>query len=341
MTDLTFLNEFGLTDIQIEIYDYILNNKFGTINKIKSILNYSYTQVRNNLNALVDKKLISSSLEEKERVFYRINPKSALTEILELKNKTLLKKIDNLDDDIKSKESFRGVCVKEISFYHHSDYNIALENLINLIINATKRIVFSSVPPTLLDKLKHGLHESFMKGVEIKIFYSQLDFEGLTNYFELVTDILKNVKFTIIETEEKTCRNIRFNDLIVNEGMILIDEGYFNSVLFLDDVMFHFNGFFSSIVLNQANNMLEFKSAVKSVEINPESMQNILEIIKEVPSLKTRDLSEKSKIGGSKLRKILEFLINQDIVEEKIIKDDKAGRPCKIYLIKNEHSTLE
>ncbi|MFX0073568.1 MAG: hypothetical protein ACFFAO_21025 [Candidatus Hermodarchaeota archaeon] len=67
----------------------------------------------------------------------------------------------------------------------------------------------------------------------------------------------------------------------------------------------------------------------------------MLDVLDENNSIKTRDLSEKSKIGGTKLRKILEYLINQGIVEEKIIKDDKAGRSRKEYLLKTEELGLE
>ena len=56
-----FLNEIGLTDIQIKIYNYLLTHKFGTINDIKRDLNYSYTQVHHNLMILEEIGLIESS----------------------------------------------------------------------------------------------------------------------------------------------------------------------------------------------------------------------------------------------------------------------------------------
>ncbi|MFX0073388.1 MAG: TrmB family transcriptional regulator sugar-binding domain-containing protein, partial [Candidatus Hermodarchaeota archaeon] len=238
MIDFTFLNELGLTDIQIKIYDYILNNKFGTTNKIKSVLNYSYTQVRNNLNVLVDKKLISSSLEEKERVYYRINPKYALNEILDAKNKDILKKIEKLNEDLEARESIRGVCIKEISFYQHSDFRIGVENLISLIDNATNEIILTSIPPNLLELLKGSFHDAFMRGVKLNLYYSNRDFDKISNYFDIITEILKNTQILIIEKDQKTCRNIRFNDMVVNEGLIVIDEGFFNSISFIDDTIF-------------------------------------------------------------------------------------------------------
>jgi hypothetical protein len=51
--------------------------------------------------------------------------------------------------------------------------------------------------------------------------------------------------------------------------------------------------------------------------------------------IKTRDLSSKSKIGGAKLREILEFLVNQGIIEEFVVRDNKAGRPKREYSIIN------
>jgi len=42
-----------------------------------------------------------------------------------------------------------------------------------------------------------------------------------------------------------------------------------------------------------------------------------------------------SKIGGAKLREILDFLINQGILQEIVIKDDKAGRPKREYSLMN------
>ncbi|MHA2474472.1 MAG: helix-turn-helix domain-containing protein, partial [Promethearchaeota archaeon] len=49
------LNEIDFSEIQINIYRYLLNNKYGTINDIKNELNYSYAQVYNALLYLEEK----------------------------------------------------------------------------------------------------------------------------------------------------------------------------------------------------------------------------------------------------------------------------------------------
>ena len=46
----------GFSDIQINIYKYLLIHKYGTINDIKNELNYSYTQVYHNLQFLEESK---------------------------------------------------------------------------------------------------------------------------------------------------------------------------------------------------------------------------------------------------------------------------------------------
>ena len=79
-----FLNEIGLTDIQIKIYNYLLTHKFGTINNIKRELNYSYTQVHHNLMILEEIGLIESS-DSNPRIYLKINPKIALTELINKK----------------------------------------------------------------------------------------------------------------------------------------------------------------------------------------------------------------------------------------------------------------
>ena len=82
-------------------------------------------------------------------------------------------------------------------------------------------------------------------------------------------------------------------------------------------------------------NMLNTKRLIKSIEITPKIVQNILNVIQDHNAVKTRDLSIRSKIGGAKLREILNLLINQGLIQEEIIKDDKAGRPKRVYSVVN------
>jgi sugar-specific transcriptional regulator TrmB len=331
MHNLTFLNEFGLSDVQIRIYDYLLNNRFGNINQIREEINHSYAVIRDNLRHLENKGLITSS-DGKPKLYFRSNPKLALTEILKQKNNKILEEIDKLDENVQALESMKGVCTRNITFYHHSDIIIGLEHLYDLIDLAEKEIVLSSLPPSLLKKLERALNRAFLKGIKIKLYFSKLDFELIDNYFGLITDILKDIKIEVIENNEKTCRFVRFNDLIVNEGVILVDY-YFNSVLFVDDSYFHFNGFFMPDMAMSVKKMFDAKTCIKSVEITPDPIQGILDIIKNQEKVKTRELSIKSKLSGARVREILEFLINEGLIKEEIIKSEKAGRPKYLYSI--------
>lgn len=330
MYNLGFLQEFGLSDIQIRIYEYLLQNRFGSIESIKRDLNYSYAQVRDNLNYLEKEKLITSS-EGKPKNYFRVNPKIALTEKLKKKTNKILDKIEKLEEDIIVEESKQGICTRNISFYHHSDITIGLENIYELIDKAEEQIILSSLPPSLLKKLERALYKAFLKGIKVRIHFSKLDFDSIDNYFGYVTDILKNIGAEIIETSEKTCRLIRFNDLIVNEGIILIDY-YFNSVLFVEDAYFHFNGFYMPNMTESVINMLEAKTVIKSVEINPDPIQSVMDLISSKSEIKTRDLGIQTKLAGNKLRDILQYLIREKLIKEDIIHGE-VGRPKRVYSI--------
>lgn len=330
MYDLGFLQEFGFSDIQIRIYEYLLKNRFGAIESIKRELNYSYTQVRDNLNYLEKEKLIASS-EGKPKNYFRVNPKIALTEKLKRKANKISEKIEKLEEEITIEESKVGICERNITFYHHSDITIGLDYIYEIIDKAEEQIILSSLPPTLLKKLERALYRAFLKGIRIIIYFSKLDFDLIDNYFSYITDLLKNIKAEIIETSEKTCRFIRFNDLIVNEGIILIDK-YFNSVLFVEDDYFHFNGFYMPSMAESVANMLKAKTVIKSVEINPSPIQNVLNLIRNKSEIKTRELGIQSKLTGSKLREILEYLIKEKMIVEEIIQGE-IGRPKRVYSI--------
>lgn len=65
----------------------------------------------------------------------------------------------------------------------------------------------------------------------------------------------------------------------------------------------------------------------------PEPIKEILDTIIENKMIKTRELSTKLKIGGAKLKDILDFLIDEGLIEETIIKGEKAGRPKHVFSI--------
>lgn len=326
------LSEIGLTEIQIKIYNYLLTHKFGNINGIKKELNYSYTQVHHNLIILEENGLIEST-DSKPRIYIKINPKISLTELINKKFNVLHDKVKKLDEELKVQNSLKGRCAKDISFYHYSNLNLAFENFYTLLENSDQEIIMSSLPPSVLKRLEPALYQAFMRGVHIKLYFSDLDFENYTNYFEEITNILKRIGVYIIQTEEKTCQLVRFNDEIVNMGNLLIDENYLNSIIFKENTAFLIDGFRGPFA-KQAKKMLEIKTVKNKIKIvYPKPIKKILEAIKETNMIKTRDLSSKSKIGGAKLKEILAFLINEGLIEETVLKGEKAGRPKRVYSI--------
>jgi sugar-specific transcriptional regulator TrmB len=337
---LSILNEMGFTDIQINIYKFLLRNKFGTINDIKNELDYSYTQVYHNLLFLEDKGLLETSSESKPKLYIRINPKVALTELLNNKYIDFQENIKQIDEELKIQESKFGRCIRDVSFYHYSDVLLGVNNLTELIENAEEEIIITSLPPSLLKRIESSLHEAYMNGVAIKMYFSLADFESIPDYFEEITNILRRIRIEIIQTEQKTCRVVRYNDEIVNTGNIFIDNMYLNSIVFQEDEIFQFDGFVEPNVVKNSKKYLEppIKTIVKRITIEyPEPILTILNIIGRDGTIKTRDLSSKSKIGGAKLREILKFLVYQGIIKETIIKGERAGRPKRIYSIVNEN----
>lgn len=326
-----FLNEIGLADIQIKIYNYLLTHKFGTINNIKRELNYSYTQVHHNLMILEEIGLIESS-DSNPRVYLKINPKIALTELINKKFNAFQENINKLDKELKVQESEMGRCVRDISFYYYSNLSLAFENYYILIENTLHEIIMSSLPISLLKRLEPALYQAFMRGVQIRLYFSDLDFEKYPNYLEEVTNTLKRTGTELIQTKEKTCQLIRFNDEIVNMGHILIDEDYLNSVIFKEDDVFQVDGFRGPFA-KQAKKMLEIKTVEKRIKIGyPRSFKEVLGVIDGRNMIKTRDLSKSSGIGGTKLKEILNYLVREGVIKEHV-KSEGVGRPGIYYSI--------
>jgi sugar-specific transcriptional regulator TrmB len=324
-----FLKELGLSEIQIRIYNYLLTHKFGNINDIKEELNYSYTQVHHNLIFLEEKGLIESS-DSKPRIYLKINPKISLTELIDKKFNSLQEKINRLDEELKVQDSIVGRCTREISFYHYSDLNLAYENFYLLLENANQEIIMSSLPPSVLRKLEPALYQAFMRGVHITLYFSDLDFDNQTNYFEEITMILKRIGVYIVQTLEKTCQLIRYNDEVVNMGNILIDENFLNSIIFKEDTAFHIDGFRGPFA-KRAKKMLEIKTVKNKIQIiYPTPIKKVLSAIEDSNMIKTRDLSRNSGIGGGRLKEILNFLVREGVIKEHIAHEG-VGRPGKYY----------
>jgi hypothetical protein len=118
----------------------------------------------------------------------------------------------------------------------------------------------------------------------------------------------------------------------------LIDGKYLNTVLFLNDDIFHFDGFYGTNFVQQSKRYLEVKTVIKRIKIEyPESFQNVLDILRNKKVISTQQLSIESKIGGGKLREILDYFIKIEEIEEKEIKES-VGKPKKIYSLKEENT---
>ncbi|MFW9781738.1 MAG: helix-turn-helix domain-containing protein [Candidatus Heimdallarchaeota archaeon] len=334
---ISFLYEIGFSEIQIEIYKYLLAHKSGTINDIKTELNFSYTQVYHNLLYLEEKELVESSSDTKPKVFIRKNPKIALTALLNKRYDNFKENVEKLDDELKIQDSKYGRCLKDISFFHYSDLNLAIENFYELIENTQREIVMTSLPPSLLKKLEPSLYDAFMRGVRITLYFSLLDFEVISSYMDIITTILKRIRIELIQTEQMTCQVIRYNDDIVNMGNILLDEDYLNSIIFKENDIYHIDGFRGPFA-RQAKDYLKVLTVIKRLEIEyPEPIKRVLELIKETKTIKTRDIGKLSKMGGVKIRGILDFLINEGIIKETVKKEDKVGRPRRLYSINEQY----
>ncbi|MFW9987081.1 MAG: hypothetical protein ACFFC3_00300 [Candidatus Odinarchaeota archaeon] len=190
-----------------------------------------------------------------------------------------------------------------------------------------------AIPPTLLKKLEYAFYKAFMRGIKLVLYYSKEDFDSIESYFNQIIDILKRIQIKIIQTKECTCQHVRYNDIIVNNGVILIDERFLNTVLFLNDDIFHFDGFHGIDFVKQSKQYLKVKTILKRIKIEfPEPIQTILEIIQNNTKITTKELSNQSKIGGGKLREILDFLIHKGIVKESKIKG-ASGKPKNEYTL--------
>ena len=328
-----YLRDIGLSEIQIQLYDYLIERKSGTIFEIKENLNLSYSQVNYNMSILEDMGLIFSSKSKKNKKYFRIDPQIALTRVLDEKMKGFKKQINLIGETVKAEESTVGKCYANITFYHYTDVNLAVEYYYKLIENCKNEIYMSALPPTLLKKLEPAFYNAFLKGIELVLYFSKKDFDAIDSYFDEITDILKRIQIEIIQTEQCTCQHVRYNDMIVNNGVVLIDGKYLNTVLFLNDDIFHFDGFYGINFVDQSKRYLKVKKVIKRIKIEyPEPFQTVLEIIQYRNHISTKELSNQSKIGGGKLKEILNFLINKGVVKESTIKEG-SGKPRKEYTI--------
>ncbi len=327
------LVEIDLPDVQQRIYEQLLVSRRATIDTIKEITGLSYAQVQYNLRALEQRGLIAASKGEKPRMFLAINPTTTLAAILDEKYKTWQESIARLNTELRINEQSSGSCTRRVSFYHYTDHDLAIEYYRDLIREATKEIVMSAPPPLILRRLENSLHEAFLKGIPITIFYSTLDFDSVENYMGQVLDILKRVRVTVVETREKVTQLVRFNDVVVNMGVLLIDGVFLNSIVFKDDVVYHADGFYGQAFVEQAKRFLDILTVEKRITENPVPVRSVLDAIANQGFAKTRDIGTASGISGETLRKILDYLVEQGMIAEEIVRTGQAGRPKKVYQV--------
>ena len=333
----SFLYEIGFSDIQVNIYKYLLVHKLGTINDIKNELNYSYAQVYNNLLYLEENQLIETNSKAKPKLYVRKNPKLVLTQLLQKKYQKYEENVEKIENEIKVQESKYGRCLKDVTFYYYSNFALGIENLLTMIQNSENEIIMTTLPPVLIKKIEPALYSAFMRGVRIKLYFSESDFDLPMEYFNEIINILNRIKVQIIETKEKTCQVVRYNDEIMNIGNLFIDEKSLNSVIFRENDIFSFDGHYNPSIIKRVKNYLELKTVLKNIEVKyPESIKNVIKTIEDKKLIKTRDLSFETKIGGAKLREILDFLLKEGVIYEQFITGEKVGRPKRVYSIVEE-----
>jgi len=327
------LDEIGLNPVQQRIYEHLLVNRRATIDAIKDDTRLSYAQVQYNLRSLENFGLVAAPPGTKPRAFIAVDPKTMLVAILDAKHKDWKESIARLDTELRLRERTTGSCSRHVSFYHYTNFDLAIENLHALIRDAAKEIVLSAPPPSLLRKLEPALHDAFLRGIDITIFYSNLDFDEVKDYIEKILDIMKRTRVTIVQTREKTTQLVRFNDIIMNMGVLLIDGMLLNSIVFKDDMSYHMNGFQGQAFVDQAKKFLEVLNVEKRITENPEPVKAVIDAIEAQGTMKTRDIGNSSGISGETLRKILDYLVKQRLITETVIKSGQAGRPKKVYQV--------
>ncbi|MHA1680764.1 MAG: helix-turn-helix domain-containing protein [Promethearchaeota archaeon] len=329
-------SEIGLNGKQIVIYSYLLENNRATIQEMQGKVNYSYAVILKNLKILEARGLISKERGKKPIVFFKNDILSSISRIIVSKFDRLSDSLKNLNEEVIRHQSSMGVCLKEIPFYHFSDLHQGFNHLHDLINNATMEIYLSSLPPHLLKNLEISLNSAYKRGVHISMYYSPRDFDEI-NYLVTITDLLKKVGMNLVETKEKICQLIRFNDVTANSGVILVDSKYLNTIIFKDEEIYHFDGFYSPHFVNQIKDMWKIKTVIKRLELTyPTPHQRVLDTIKSKGNLKTRNISEYTGISGSRLRGILDFLVEKGAIQEETITGEQAGRPMKVYAVIEE-----
>jgi sugar-specific transcriptional regulator TrmB len=324
------LEQLGLTDIQADIYYYLLTTKSCTINVLKEALGLSYAQVYNNLQSLLEQNLVGAT-DSKPIEFYKINPKIALSKIIDKKVNKFNSCIEEMEEKIMISESQQGVCTKDIYHYHFTDLNLAIEKFYDLIKRSKNEITITTLPPDFLKRIEPFLRDAFKRGVKIMFYYSNLDYTSSPNYLDEVSEIFKRLRITLVKVKEKIAHQIVFNNMIVNNGHILIDEGFFNSISFKENKVFFTEGFYGAGIVQQLRHLFKLKTVEKELEIiYPKAYQQVLEIIEQREPIKTRDISFETGISGAKLKEILTFLMEEHKIEEQI-DNSGVGRPGAYY----------
>ncbi|MCF2140281.1 MAG: hypothetical protein K9W44_09535 [Candidatus Lokiarchaeota archaeon] len=323
-----------MNENQIEIFFLLLTKNSLTISEIQEETSQSYSQTVVNLKYL--QKLGLLTVENcKPKKVHLFDPKISIQQLIEKKNEYFQQNLEKIEREIKIQTSHFGVCAKEISHYYYSDIGLGIERWFRLIYNAEKSIVLSSLPLKIYKRIEPALKHAFQKGIQIQIYYSRLDFNFENQEMEVlekIMDILQNLRFNLIELEEKTCQNVGFNNQIIQNGFLLIDNIFFNSLGFLDEKVFYIHGFYSKNTVEQITRLFQLKTPKKHIELKyPKVYSKIIQIIQTNQNpIKTRDLSRIIGIGGTKLKQMLDFLVREGEIQKKIVSSTR-GRPAVYY----------
>ena len=332
---LSFFQNLDLSEIESELYFYILLYGPKTFSEIREYFNYSYSQVRDNLKKLVNAGFMG--INNKKPVSYQAYDfRVVLNEVIEKKINKYNDIMDKLDEEIRIFHSDYGVCDRTITTYYYDNLVLGINRMFEIIKNAKFEIIIGSMPIDLMYHLQKGLKEAVLRGVKVICYYSELDFEEEVKYKEKIMQILSSCRAEIIQTKEKICRVVNYNENLVNEGWLLVDDTYFSNYCFNNQELLLMNGFREPGVVLAVKKMLYNKTMVKGKILTdyPDNVIKVKRAIRANKGISKNKLSQLTGISGSKLKRIITILER----DNSVIKSKKGsgrGRPSYLYSVLN------